>query len=254
MRQRINSRFDLVQYCLRKLGAPVIRINVTEAQIDDRVNDALDMFINFHMDGSYRQVHVHNITQEDISAKKVILPETILSVVSVYLPSDPTSTSMTAGGNLQSQAYFSDLIAKTYNSGDISSFTLTQSYFGTLNSVMPNGLNRVTSYRIYENELTIPDYKWGKAVVGSMVGLDCFKFEDPDEVGKVYNDYWIKQYTTALIKQQWASNMSKFSNIQLPGGGTLNGETLMIQALQEIAELEQKLKDQYTYPIEPFMG
>jgi hypothetical protein len=71
MRQIINSRFEFVQYCLRKLGAPVIRINITEQQIDDRVNDALDMFLQFHMDGSYRGVHVHQITQEDIDAEKI---------------------------------------------------------------------------------------------------------------------------------------------------------------------------------------
>ena len=111
MRQQINSRFDLAQYCLRKLGAPIIRINITEEQIDDRINDALDMFLQFHMDGSYRGVYVHNLTQEDIDTKKISLPETIMSVIDVYLTTDPSMNSMTAGNNLQMQAYFSDLIS-----------------------------------------------------------------------------------------------------------------------------------------------
>ena len=253
MRQQINSKFDLVQYCLRKLGAPVIQINVTEQQIDDRINDTIDMFTNFHMDGSYRQVHVHVVTAEDIAAQKVILPETILSVISVYLQSDPGINSLSSGTNIQMQAYFSDMISNTFNNGSIASFALTQSYFNTLSSMLPNGIMRVNSYHIYENELTIPSFKWSTAVPGSLIGLDCFKFNDPDEVGKVYNDYWIKQYATAQLKLQWANNLSKFTNIQLPGGGTLNGESLMIQAQQEITELEQKLKDQYAYPIEAFM-
>ena len=110
MRQHINSRFDLAQYCLRKLGAPVIRINITEQQIDDRINDALDMFLQFHMDGSYRQVHVHTLTNEDIDNKKIILPNTIMSVLAVYLKTDPSSNSISSSSNLQMQAYFSDLI------------------------------------------------------------------------------------------------------------------------------------------------
>lgn len=254
MRQQINSRYDLVQYCLRKLGYPVIRINITEAQIDDRVNDALDMFLNFHFDGSYREVYVHAITEKDIETKKVNLPSTIVSILAVFLKSDPSTNSMGDINNLQTQAYFSDLISQTYNSGNISSYTITQSYFSTLNQSLPNGLTRVTSYRVYQSELQIPDYKWGRAKVGDLVGLDCYKFTDPDEVGKVYNDYWLKQYTTALIKLQWANNLGKYANIALPGGGTMNGEALLVQAQQEIAELEQKLKDQFSYPIEPFMG
>lgn len=254
MRQQINSRFDLVQYCLRKLGAPIIRINITEQQIDDRINDALDMFLQFHMDGSYRGVYVHNLTQEDIDAKKISLPETIMSVIDVYLTTDPSMNSMTAGNNLQMQAYFSDLISRTYTQGDISSYTVTQSYFSTLQKMMPNSISRVTSYHIYENTLTIPDMKWKTAKPGMLIGLDCYKFTDPDEVGKVFNDYWLKQYATALIKLQWSNNISKFTNIALPGGGTLNGDQLMQSAMQEISDLELKLQNQFSLPILPFMN
>lgn len=254
MRQIINSRFEFVQYCLRKLGAPVIRINITEQQIDDRINDALDMFLQFHMDGSYRGVHVHQITQEDIDAEKIILPENIMSVISVYRTTDPSMNSMSAGNNLQMQAYFSDLISRTYNQGDIASYTITQSYFGTLQNSMPNGVTRVTSYRIYENSLIVPDINWKKIAVGTLIGIDCYQFTDPDTVGKVFNDYWLKQYATALIKLQWANNISKFTNIALPGGGTLNGDQLMQQAMQEISDLEIKLQNQFSLPILPFMN
>lgn len=255
MRQHINSRFDLAQYCLRKLGAPVIRINITEQQIDDRINDALDMFLQFHMDGSYRQVHVHTLTEEDIERKKIILPNTIMSVLAVYLKTDPSSNSISSSSNLQMQAYFSDLIMQTYNTqGSIANYALSQSYFGTLNSVMPNGLTRVTSYNIYSNELSIPDFKWKQAKEGDMIGLDAYVFKDPDEVGRVFNDYWLKQYTCALIKLNWGNNISKFSNITLPGGGTLNGEAIILQAQQEISDLELKLQNQYSLPISPFMA
>lgn len=255
MRQLINSKFDLVQYCLRKLGAPVIRINITEQQIDDRINDAIDMFLQFHMDGSYRGVYLHRLTKEDQDSGKIILPDTIMSVVGVYKTSDPSLIGLNNSnqGNLQVQAYFSDLIGKTYYSNDISSYTVSQSYMSMMNNSL-GGNGRVTSYHIYENKLSVPDINLNKLPIGTIFGIDSFQYKDADEVGKVYNDYWVKQYSTALLKLQWANNINKFVTINLPGGGVLNGESLLQQALQEIAELEQKLKDQYSYPIEAFMN
>lgn len=254
----INDRFTLIQYCLRALGAPVVRVNISEDQIDDRVDDALDIFINFHMDGAYREVYVHTITQEEIDNKKLKLPSGILSVVGVYLPTD-AGFSGASGGNLQMQAYFSDLISQTYTSsgvigGGISSYAISQNYLSSFNSMMPNSVVRVTVYKVHQEALTIPDYKWGKAKVGDFIGLDCFKYDDPDEHGSMFNDPWLKQYTTALIKKQWAVNIGKFSNIPLVGGGMLNGDAMLQQAMQEIAELEIKLRDQYSLPIQPFMG
>lgn len=252
MRQVINSRFDLAQYCLRKLGAPVIKINVTEQQIDDRINDALDMYIQFHMDGSYRGVYVHLLSQDEIDNETIILPETIMSVIGVYLRTDRQPNSLASGGNLQMQAYFSDMITKTYIQGDISSYQISQNYFGVMNNVMP-GVARVVSYHIYENKLIVPDFKWKKAEVDQMIGIDCYQFKDPDEVGKLFNDMWIKQMCTAYIKLQWGQNISKFTNIALPGGGTLNGDSIIQQAMQEISDLEIKLQNQFSLPPMPFM-
>lgn len=258
MRKMINDRFGLAQYCLRALGAPVVRINISEDQIDDRIDDALDMFINFHMDGAYREVYVHTITQEEIDNKQFKLPSGIMSIIGVYLPSD-SNTFGANSGNLQMQAYFSDLISQTYSTSGafgagMSSYAISQNYLSSFNSIMPNSILRISVYKVHQEKLTIPDYKWSKAKVGDLLGLDCFKFDDPDSVGSVFNDHWLKLYTTALIKKQWATNIGKFSNIPLVGGGMLNGEALLQQALQEISELELKLKDQYSLPIQPFMG
>ena len=254
MRQLINSRFEFVQYCLRKLGAPVIRINITEDQIDDRINDALDMFLQFHMDGSYRGVYTHIVTDEDIKNKYITLPETIVSVLQVMLATDPSITSTASSNNLQMQSYFSDVISRTYNGGDISGYTITQSYFSTLNDMLPSGHERASSYQIYKNQLVVPSFNWNKMKVGNVIGLDSFKFDDPDDVGKTFNDYWLKQYATALLKLQWANNISKFTNIALPGGGTLNGDQLYQQATQEVSDLEIKLREQFSLPIMMFMG
>lgn len=257
----INNRFDLAQYCLRAIGAPVIRINISEQQIDDRIDDALDMFLNFHMDGSYRQIYTHVITQDQIDNNKIILPEGIMAVVQVFLQSDPVNGISNTANNIHTQAYFTDLIMQTYNGinggsmgGGMSSLAITQNYLSTMSSILPNAIRRVPSYRVHENELVVPDYKWGSAKVGDLIGMECFKFNDPDMVGTVYNNMWLKQYTTALIKRQWATNISKFSNVPLVGGGMLNGESLLLQANQEISDLELKLQNQWSaFPV-PFMA
>lgn len=258
MRQHINSRFDLAQYCLRKLGAPVIKINISEQQIDDRINDALDMFLQFHMDGSYREVVVKELTQEDIDAKKIILPDTILSVLSVHYKTDPNSTSVNNTGNLQMQSYFSDLIKSTYagafSSSSLSNYAVAQSWLGVMGTLLPNGLTRVSTYKIYQDELILPDMKWNNVEPGFLIGMECYVYNDPDSVGQVFNDYWLKQYATALIKLQWGNNISKYSNIPLPGGGVLNGEAIMSQAQQEVSDLELKLRDNFSMPILPFMA
>jgi len=261
MRQQIFSRFDLVQYCLRKLGAPVIKINVTEQQIDDRINDALDMFLQFHMDGSYREIIVHNINDEDIARKKIILQDEILSVLSVHLKTDPSNNLGSASsGNLQMQMYFSDVIKNTYSgsfggaSTALGNYVSQSRYIGVMGNILPTGITRVSNYKVYQNELTIPDINWNKVEPGLMIGLECYVYNDPDSVGKVYNDYWLKQYATALIRLQWGNNLSKYQNVTLPGSTTLNGEAIVTQAQQEISDLEMKLRDQFSLPILPFMG
>lgn len=258
MKHFIASRFDLAQYCLRKLGAPVIKINITEQQIDDRINDALDMFLQFHMDGSYREIIAHEITQSDIDLKKVILPYNVLSVLSVYFKTDASSTSMSNPGNLQMQTYFSDLIKSTYagafSSSSLSNYVVAQSWLGVMGTLLPNGLTRVTTYKLYQNELIIPDMNWNKIEPGFLIGLECYVYNDPDSVGTVFNDYWLKQYATALIKLQWGNNIGKYNGIPLPGGGQLNGEAIIAQAQQEVSDLELKLRDNFSMPILPFMA
>lgn len=257
MHSPLTSRFELAQYCLRTLGAPVIRINVTEDQIDDRINDALEMFLQYHFDGSYRDIIAIKITDEDVANKSITLPNTIMSVLGVYTTSDVGNMGSSAvTNNLQMQSYFSDLISKTSSgsTGNVSSYVNTQNYFGMMNSVLPtdSGLTRVSSYRIYENKLKITSaFKWEK---DNYIGIECYMFTDPDDVGKVFNDFWLKKYATALIKKQWGMNLTKFNGIALPGGGTLNGEQIFTQAEQEIQELELKLQNSYSYPIEPFMA
>lgn len=252
---KITSRLELVQWCLRRLGAPIIKINVTEEQCDDRLNEALGLFTEYHYAGSYRQPYVHKLTQKDIDNKYINLPDNIIAVLGVFLPSDMTSSSVGNVNNLQTVAYFSDMISSTYITGDFSNYVTTKSYMSTLQQMMPGAgsFNRISTFQVYSQKLKA-DVAWKHRKVGDLVGLDCYQFDDYDEVGLIYNDYWLKQYVTALIKFQWGTNLTKFSGISLPGGGQINGEQILAQAQEEIRDLEDKLHEKYSVPIEPFMG
>ena len=75
---------------------------------------------------------------------------------------------------------------------------------------------------------------------GEYIIIDCYRKIDPTQFTDVYNDVWLKKYVTALIKRQWGQNLSKFDGIQLPGGVTLQGRTILEDANTEIEKLEEQ--------------
>jgi hypothetical protein len=87
-----------------------------------------------------------------------------------------------------------------------------------------------------------------KKVLGRYVDFN------PNDFPKVYNDFWLKRYLTALIKRQWGQNMIKFNGVQLPGGITLNGRQLYEDAIRELEEIEKALKTEYELPPMDMIG
>ena len=68
-----NSRANLKEYCLRTLGKPVIEINVDDDQVEDRIDEALQYFAQYHYDGVERMYLKHQITQAEIDSLQPIL-------------------------------------------------------------------------------------------------------------------------------------------------------------------------------------
>ena len=64
------SRQDLIDYCKRQLGAPVLEINVAEEQIEDIVDDAIQFFQERHFDGVAQTYLKYKVTQDDIDRGK----------------------------------------------------------------------------------------------------------------------------------------------------------------------------------------
>jgi len=101
------------------------------------------------------------------------------------------------------------------------------------------------------------DWAWGDGYEinsGQVVVAECYGAIDPNMYPNVWNDRWLKQYATALIKKNWGENMAKFGGLQLPGGVTLNGKETYDAAVEEIRMLEQEMINDYSGPLEWFLN
>ena len=104
-----------------------------------------------------------------------------------------------------------------------------------------------------QNKLNL-DVNWETdVIVGDYILIQGYRALNPADFTKVYGEPWLKHYVTALFKKQWAINIKKFSGLQLPGGVTLDGDKLYVEAMKEIAELEDELRTK-SAPLDFFLG
>ena len=241
----LTNRRDFINYCLRQLGAPVIDINVAEEQVDDRIDDALQKFWEFHADGLQKQFIVYILTEEDVSLKNIPITDNILSVLRI-LPANSQSTS-----GVDYQAFMTDIINLQTTSSGIGGYVIAQSYLSLLNQYF--NYEKPISFNRYTNTLRI-DADWTNLDVGDPVVIECYAIIDPEEHMRTWNDMWLKQYATALIKKQWGQNLIKYEGFQLPSGTTLNGRQFYDDATAEIEKLETELRDVWELPLDFFTG
>lgn len=256
--QRIQNREDFIDYCLRRLGHPVIEINVDDQQIEDRVDDALQKFIEYTSDGSFRLYQTVTITQSMIDNQVIDLstvfsdPDRILSIVRV-LPINSDSTSVNFF-DIKYQMRLNDLWDLQTGIGDLAYYEQMQQYLSTIDLKL-SGHPQI-QFQKYGRTLNI----WGDLVgskgdlqPGDKIILECW-IEVTPEQERIYNNMFLKEYTTALIKEQWGQNLVKFEGMQLPGGVTLNGRQIIEDARGEIEKIEQKLYNEYDTPPDFFVG
>ena len=241
----LTNRADFTNYCLRQLGAPVIDINVAQEQVNDRIDDALQKFWEFHADGYQKQFIVYMITENDIKLGNVPISDNVISVLRI-LPHDNQSTT-----GVDYQAFLTDILNLQSSSFGIGGYVITQSYLSLLNSFFnfetPISFNRNT------NVLRL-DTDWTHFKAGDPIVIECYTTINPEEHIKTWNDIWLKQYATALIKKQWGQNLIKYEGFQLPSGTTLNGRQFYDDALTEIEKLEEELRSVWELPLDFFVG
>lgn len=243
-----SSRQSLIDYCLRKLGAPVLEINVDDDQISDRIDDALQYWQEFHVDATMRLLLKYQVTADDITNKSITVPSYITIIERVIRPS--TTSSGLFG--LNNQFIMNDFFNLGF-SGNLHYYSETMDYIKLLEMIVGGG-DPVINHSRHSDKLHI-DWGWDRDVVaGNYIILDCYRIIDPATSPKVYNDHFLKKYATALIKRQWATNIKKFEGVQLPGGITLNGQQMFDESIEEIRILEEEMQTTWVEPVDFYLG
>ena len=327
-----TSRDDFKEYCYRALGKPVLQINVDDDQVEDRIDEALYVFRQYHMDAVTKAYMSHEITASAMvfnsefsgtfNADEQIIGQTS-NVYGRYVSTVNTTaitffTTATANtGTISSDAY-SDTARNTFNDGEVvlgsesgaqgtvktdgitfgdmdnKWFTVVDSVIGitkvfapydsrltadilfdpqaqfnislmssfTAHSTIPYYIGRsyqqllndmfrgrpIIRFSRHMNRLYM-DVNWYVTFIpGQHIIIEGYRTIDPDGYIKVWTDRWLQRYATSLIKRQWGMNLSKYSGIALPGGVQLDGKSMLAEANQEIATLEEQVRSEFQEP------
>lgn len=267
------SRSALKEWCLRRLGKPVIEINVDDDQLEDRIDEGLQLFQEYHYDGVEKVYEKHQITQSDIDNKYISVdgwanldasgqpirrrpgeaPNTADLYIGITKIFDVRGTSI-GMWDVRYQMRMSDLatIGASMGGYDLLSYQMRMQNLSMISELLtgkvPIRFNR------HKNQIQI-DWEWGSdATVGEYLIFEAFKIVDPDAYTDVYNDMFLKQYVTALFKEQWGMNLSKFEGVQMPGGVTLNGRVILDEARNDLEKLREEMSLRYELPVDMMMA
>lgn len=228
----------------------MLEINIDDDQISDRIDEALQFYQEYHSDAVIRTYVKHQLTAQDISNEYITLPEALLFVHRVFPISEANSSS-----NMFSVSYqlaLNDLYGLR-NPGDLIQYSMTRQYMSLLDMQF-NGLGQTVRHNRHMNRLYI-EVKWGdKIKEGQYVIIEGYIVNDPDVFTDIYNDMFLKRYSTALLKRQWGANLIKFEGLQLPGGVTLNGRQIFDDASADIEKMEAEIESKFAFPPDFYCG
>lgn len=245
-----NSRQSLKDYALRRLGAPVIDINVDDAQVEDSLDDALQFFTEYHFDGVEEVYLKHQITQTDIDNSYLDMNSIDSNVVSVTKLFNLAVHSVNMF-DVSYQLALNDFFG-TFSTGSLTNYTITKQHLEMLQDIL-DPEKRIRFSKV-TNKL-YGDFDWSEDLnVGDYVLIQAYSALDPETYTEIYKDRLLKEYVTALIKRAWGNNLSKFSGIQLPGGVEFNGERILSEANDEIRRIEEEVQDKYELPPDFMVG
>ena len=247
-----TSRATLIDYCKRRLGEPVIEINVDEDQVEDRVDEALQYYQEFHSEATVRTYLKHLVTGTDVTNEYISLSSDVLFVSKLF----PISSSFNSSFNffdIKYQMMLNDIADLQNFAGDLSYYEQMQQYLSLLDMKL-NGTPQVSFSRKQNRLYIFGDFGDKDIKEGEYIIAEAWSIIDPDTHTSIYNDIFLKEYTTALIKQQWGTNLVKFEGMQLPGGVTLNGRQIFDDASNEIEKLRENLRLEHELPVDFQVG
>jgi hypothetical protein len=228
-----SSRQQFIEYILRRIGAPVIEINVSDEQIEDRVDEAVSFWRDYHYNGSQLVYLKHQITQEDIDNGYFPLPPQILGISRVF----DLKSSISSGSGIFNVTYQYVL----NNLEDITGYAVSNYYMSMqhlefLQEILVG--KPLIRYNKHVNRLYI-DMDKELFVVGEYIVVEAYDIIDPDAYSDVWGDRWLQNYASVLVREQWGLNLTKFTNMQLVGGVQFNGEQILQEARAEREKMEE---------------
>lgn len=244
----LSTRTEFKEYCLRALGSPVIQVNVADDQVEDRIDEAVQYWQEFHTDGYVGTFLKHEITQTDIDNGWIPIDDDVLYVRGVVPFKDKAKASTFF--NIEYQMHLNDIFDLSYHGG-MSHFVQTKQYLGLMDDTF-RGRERIR-YSRREQKLYL-DINWTTVTVGQYLIIDAFRFLDPANASNAWNDRWLKRYATALIQRQWGLHLIKFGGVALLGGVTMQGDAILADAYKQIELLEEEIRGRYSEPIDFMIG
>ena len=271
-----TTRPELVDYCKRQLGAPVLEINVDDDQIDDLVDDAFQFFNERHFDGVEKMYMKYKLSEEDINRGKatgttgvgivtttatstaisgygtttsnwyetsnfIQVPDAVIGIEKVF----KFDSSSISGGmfSIKYQLFLNDLYY--FNSVNLLQYAMTKSYLEDIDFLLTT--DKQIRFNQRQDRLYL-DLDWGAQQIDDFIILECYRALDPEAFVGAYNDTFVKKYLTALIKRQWGQNLIKFKGTKLPGGVELNGREIYDDAIQDLADIKERMSTEYELP------
>lgn len=248
MSRTISTREEFKDYCLRRLGAPVINIEVDDEQVQDRIDDALLKFRDYHFDGTQHTYYKIKVEQADLDNQYFTVPEDLVGITRIFKLGGAHNISNLF--NIRYQIHLNDLF--NYTSATYTPYVMAMRHIETLQELfvgeIPIRFNRHTN-RLYL------DMDWKRdAPLGTWIIVEGYKTINPEENPDVWNDPWLRQYATALIKQQWGMNITKYVGSNLPGGIQYDGTRILQEANDTLEKLDADVINSYSLPVHDMMN
>ena len=272
-----STRTELINYCKRQLGAPVLEINVADEQIEDLVDDAVQFFQERHFDGVYPAFFKYKITQGDIdrgrsrggsnvavgivtttatttivgtattfsfeeNSNYLQVPPSIIGVTKIF-QFDGSNSIGTGMFSVKYQLFLNDIYYMWTT--ELLTYAMVKTYLEDIDFLL--NTQKQIRFNKRQDRLYL-DIDWGSVNVGDYFVLDCYTTLDPNDYARVWNDSFLKKYLTSLIKKQWGQNLIKFQGVKLPGGVELNGRQIYDDAQKELDVLMEKMSNTYELP------
>lgn len=276
-----SSRADLINYCKRQLGAPVLEINIADEQVEDIIDDALQYFHERHFDGVIQTYLKYKITQDDkdrgqgrggnnpigivtTTATSIVglsttfsyeensnyiqVPPSVIGINKIFKYDGP-QTSTNNMFSVKYQMFLNDMYY--FGSTEILTYAMTKRYLEDLDFILNN--DKQIRFNQRQNRLYL-DIDFGDVAVDDYLIIDCYRLIDPNDFTRVYNDAFLKKYATALMKRQWGQNLIKFQGVKLPGGVELNGRQIYDDAQKDLEMIKEQMSNTYELPPLDFIG